>query len=803
MEETQSHIDSAKSTSNGPRNFTTRTNVLLILLLWAIVLGPFAVLYFMLSSANENLPDFTELENPKSNLATTVYTSDGVELGKYFNENRTHAKYHDLSDNLVNALIATEDIRFYEHSGIDGRALARVAKGVLTGASSQGGGSTITQQLAKMMFPRKKMSTWELVKRKFKEWILAAELEKRYTKQEILTMYLNKFDFLNLAVGINSAAQVYFSATPDTLQVQQAAMLVGMAKNPSLFNPLRREEKVKHRRSVVLSQMKKAGYLTQPKYDSLVEMPLGLRYSKVDHNIGVAPHFRETLRRSVSSLLKSKNSDDSYQYLNPETGLPYNIYSDGLTIYTTLDSRMQEYGEYAVKRHLAGYLQNAFDKNNKFWKNPPFSNDLNKQQIESIIWSAVKRTDRYKRLMQRKVKRKEIEKIFRTPVQMRIFSWDGEIDTTMSPRDSIIYYKGYLRSGLFSMDPKTGYVKAWVGGTNFKYFKLDHVNTRRQVGSTFKPFVYAAALRDGIINACDQFPNIEYCIEYKFNELLNRDWCPTNAGIPYDGEMTPISFALAASMNNITAKIMKETGPATVIDLIKDLGIDTSRIDAVPAMALGVFDLSLYEMVGAISAYANKGIYIKPIYFTRIVDKNGNIVFEAVPEATEALDENTAYDVLKLMEGVTNGVYHPTTKNKKTNRPLLGGTAIRIRGAQTKQRPYAGLKMPIAGKTGTTQNQSDGWFMGATPDLVTGVWVGAEDRAVRFRTLQLGMGTNTALPIWGYYMHKVIEDSTITISQEDFEPPLGRAVNLDCDQRNLLDDSDMDGSDDFENFDDL
>ena len=807
MTEQESHKVSEPSDKR--KSTLGRKHKVIIVLAWLIGLAPFIVLLVMLNLANDNdLPSLEQLENPQSNLATNIYTADGEIMGTYFTENRTNSKYHELSPHLVHALISTEDERFREHAGVDVKALGRVAAGVLTGSSSsKGGGSTLSQQLSKWLFPRKKLTTWGLIKRKFKEWIIATRLEKQYTKEEILTMYLNQVDFLNLAVGINSASTVYFGKSPDSLRIEEAAMLVGMAKNPSIFNPLRRPDTTQHRRNVVLNQMRKNGHISEQAFDSLKELPLNIRYTRVDHQEGIAPYFRENLRKELKQLLNKKNRFDKYIYAKPD-GTPYDLYSDGLKIYTSIDSRMQRYAEYAVQQHLSYYLQEAFDKNNQMWRNPPFSNDLDKEQINGILDRAKNQSQTYKKLTGQvcaycerpkayieRIKidgepyyhctycqhdepvrsEKEIDKIFNTPHPMKVFDWDApnhEKDTILSPMDSILYYKGILRAGLMSMDPKTGLVKAWVGGPDFKHFKYDHVKSRRQVGSTFKPFVYAAAIRAGIFSPCDMLPNIQYCIDVPVTPQVTKQWCPGNSGEAFNGEPTPIKYALAASMNNITAKVIKETSPELVIELIKDLGIDTSSIEPVPSMALGVFDLSVYDMVGAISAYANKGVYIEPIIITRIEDRTGNVIYEAFPKANEALDEVTAFTMLEMMKGVTSGVVHPTAKNKKTGRPLVGGTAIRIRGAQTEQRPYAGLKTPIAGKTGTTQNQSDGWFLGLTPDLVTGVWVGAEDRSVRFRYLQQGMGTNTALPIWAYYMHKVYDDKRLNISKGDFERPL-------------------------------
>lgn len=795
------------------RSLGKKTRWVLILVLWIGVLFPAAIVYFMLSIADDGtLPSFELLENPQSNLASTIYSHDDVELGKYFRENRTTAKYNELSPWLEKALIGTEDERFKEHSGVDVRALGRVVKGVLLNQKSQGGGSTISQQLSKLLFPRKKLSKFELVKRKFKEWIIATRLEKNYTKEEIITMYLNKFDFLNNAVGINSASQVYFDKTPLELELHEAAMLVGMAKNPSLFNPLKRYDTVHHRRNVVFYQMKKSNFITQEVYDSVKELPLGLNYTRVDHQSGLAPYFRETLRKEVTNILGEKDKDGNYVIIDAD-GNPYNIYSDGLKVYTTIDSRLQKYAEFAVQEHLKFELQSDFFKNNAKWKNPPFSNDLSEAEIDTVMQRAKRRSKMYKSLKGKicsycerttslhKVgdhfhchhcdndtpifSDVEIDKKFNQKRKTRVFDWQSkgyEKDTVMSPMDSIRYYKALLRASMVSINPHNGYVKAWVGGANFKHFKYDMVrNGKRQVGSTFKPFVYATAIEVGAIHPCDQVPDMQYCIEIPYNANRNKMWCPGNAGARYTNELTPYSFALASSMNNITAHIIGKDGmPQKVFNRVAELGIDTSMFEPVPAMSLGVFDLSVYEMVSGMTAFVNNGVYITPTFILRIEDKNGNVIYEPKQKAKEVWAESTAYTILQMMKKVTSGMQHPTAKGKNGRR-LVGGTAIRIRGTKSEKRPYAGLKMPIAGKTGTTQNQSDGWFMGLTPDLVTGVWVGAEDRSVRFRSLQLGMGTNMALPIWGYYMNKVYEDSTLNISQGDFpKPPSVTQDPLNC-----------------------
>lgn len=819
-EETTPPVNSEKHVKQPKRKLKKWVQWSIIVLLWLALLSPYLGVRGALvwAASDDDLPGFEELENPKSNLASVVYSEDGVELGKYFLENRTNAYFNELSPYLVKALIATEDERFYEHSGVDIRATGRVIKGVATG-NSQGGGSTITQQLAKMLFPREKMTKIELVKRKFKEWIIATRLEKNYTKEEIIAMYFNKFDFLNNAVGINSAAMVYFGKKPIDLEIHEAAMLVGMAKNPSLFNPLRFADTTFKRREVVLFQMKKNGFISAAQYDSIRVLPLGLNYTKVDHQTGLAPYFRESLRGKISDLLSEKNPDGTYKIAKSD-GTPYNIYSDGLKIYTTIDSRMQEYAEWAVQEHLKFELQEDFFNNNKKWKNPPFSNDLNQGQIDTIMLTAMHQSQMYKKYKgivcaycERPAKyientgthyhctycqhdepirtEEEIIKIFNTPKPMKIFDWQAENyekDTVMSPMDSIRYQKEILRAAMVSMDPHNGHIKAWVGGPEFKHFKYDMVmNGRRQVGSTFKPFIYATALEVGAITPCTMVPDIAHCVEVPYNKYRNKMWCPGNAGSKFTGELTPIPFALAASMNNITAYVIGlQNGamPSKVWDRIGQLGIDTSQFDPVPAMALGVFDLSVYEMVGGMCSFVNEGIYIEPRFINRIEDANGNVIYEPKQTIQEVWSKETAYTVLSIMKRVTSGITHPTAK-RSDGKPLIGGTALRIRGKQTEKRPYAGLKMPIAGKTGTTQNQSDGWFMGLTPDLVTGVWVGAEDRSVRFMSLQLGMGTNMALPIWAYYMHKVYEDSTLNISQGDFPKPASIIKDpIDCNIQN-------------------
>ena len=777
--------------------------ILELLIIWFLVFSPALVLWGLINLADdETLPEITELENPKTDLASVILSSDYVQLGKYYHENRTNTHFNNLPKSLVDALIATEDERFFEHSGIDVRALLRVVRGLVSG-DLKGGGSTITQQLSKLLFPRKRLNKFEFALRKFKEWIIASKLEKNYTKEEILSMYLNKFDFLNNAVGINSAAQVYFNKLPKELDLHESAMLIGMAKNPSLFNPLKRPDTVLKRRTVVLYQMYKNNYITKEVFDSTKKLELELDYNKVDHQTGLAPYFREILRLELGKILSEKDENDEY-IIKKSNGEKYDLYSDGLKIYTSIDSRMQRHAEKAVESHFKNYLQAAFDSNNEKNKNKPFSNDITKSQVDTILDRALKQSMLYKKLVgkacsycerpKRYIVRKakgfecsycrtvspfhtknEIDKKLNEKRTVKVFDWNSENfekDTLFSAKDSVRYYKGLLRSGVMSMNPHNGEIKAWVGGPNFKHFKYDMVKKgRRQVGSTFKPFVYATALESGVIDPCYQVPDIEYCIEVPFNEFRKKLWCPTNSGDNFTGALTSISFALANSMNNITASIIKKGSMINdVFNRVAQLGIDTSKFDQVPAMALGVFDISVHDIVGAIAPFANQGVYMKPVYLLRIEDKFGNLIYEPKIESKQVWNKETAYSILEMMKLVTSGVSHPTLKNNYGN-PLRGGTAIRIRAKETAERPYAGITQPIAGKTGTTQNQSDGWFMGLTPDLVTGVWVGAEDRSVRFNTLSMGMGTNTALPVFAYYTKYINADDSLNISQEDFKMP--------------------------------
>lgn len=718
---------------------------------WILFTGPLLALFLFVTSVRffADLPDTEALQNPKTNLATEIFSSDMKVLGKYYAENRTNVKFNEISPNVINALIATEDARFYGHSGVDIRALGRAVFGAVTGSGSSGGGSTITQQLAKMLFPREDLHGFKLISRKIKEWIIAVKLEREYTKQEIIAMYLNKFDFINSAVGIKSAAQIYFNTTPDSLRIEQAAMLVGMAKNPSLFNPNRFVERSKGRRNTVIQQMNKYGYLTGAECDSLKIFPLKLNFHAENHNDGLAPYFREYLR----DVFLKKWCEE-----NPKPdGKKYDIYRDGLRIYTTIDSRMQHYAEEAVTEHLTE-LQAAFIKECKQKRNAPFAWNVTKEEINGIMHQGMKRSDRYRAYKKAGLNDAEIEKEFKIPVEMTIFSWNGEKDTIMSPWDSIRYYKGFLQTGLMSMEPQTGYIKAWVGGINHKYFQYDHVQIghSRQVGSTFKPFLYALAIQEGY-SPCYRLPNVKTCIDLPGEQPA---YCPENSDKKLNGRMLTLQQALANSVNYISAYLIKQFGPQAVVDIARRMGV-VSPIDAVPAICLGTPEISVFEMVGANATFANKGTWVQPTFVTHIEDKNGNVLTDFFPRTEEVLSEEKAYVMLQLMKGV-----------------VQVGTGVRLRYRYK-------LMMPIAGKTGTTQNNSDGWFMGITPDLVSGCWTGADDRAVHFDRTAMGQGASMALPIWAKYMQKVYADKTIKISQEEFEKPTKKMdIELDCSKYN-------------------
>lgn len=730
-----------------PQNFRKYLKVF-----WIIILTPVLLTVLIFSTISLGLwgfmPSFEELENPKSNLASEIYSADHELLGTYAIQNRSNITYDDLSPNLIEALIATEDIRFYDHSGVDVRSVMRVIfRSILLGQRSSGGGSTLSQQLAKNLFPRQQNpSTFQMIIIKLKEWVVASKLERNYTKEEILAMYLNTVDFGSHAFGIKLASKTYYDTSPDSLKVEEAAMLVGLLKAPTWFHPVRNPERAFLRREVVLSQMARYGYLNEVEYDSLRILPLDMSKHQIqDQNTGTATYFREYLRQELNEWASNKMKPD---------GTNYNIYKDGLKIYTTIDSRMQQHAEAAVAEHMGEDLQKAFFDHWKGYSNAPFGADLEPEDIKRLMENSMRRSERYRKLRVANVPQDSIREIFNTPAEMRVFSWEGEIDTVMTPMDSIRYYKFFLNTGVMSVEPQTGFVRAYVGGIDYSHFKFDHVTqSQRQVGSTFKPFLYTLAMREEEFGPCSEVPNTPVSFE-----LLDGDvWTPKNSTDKKEGEMVTLKWALANSVNYISAFLIKRYSPHALIDLVRKMGI-TSPLDPVPAISLGTPDISVYEMVGAMASYANKGVYIQPSFVTHIEDSNGNLIESFNPVQNEAMNEQTAYLMLELMKGV-----------------VQSGTGVRLRFKYE-------LTNPIAGKTGTTQNNSDGWFIGLTPDLVTGVWVGAEDRGIRFRTIDLGQGANMALPIWALYMKRLYNDKSIDISQDDFEPPLNPLnIETDCD----------------------
>jgi penicillin-binding protein 1A len=730
---------------------------------WGIVLGGVLslILFFMLASWGVfgALPTFEELENPESDLATEVISSDGKTLGTYAIQNRKPIKFKDLPDNLINALIATEDERFYEHSGIDfkgtARAVVKMGKG--------GGASTITQQLAKNLFTKRASgNALKRIVQKAKEWVVSIKLERQYTKNEIITMYLNTQGFLFNASGIRSASRIYFGKEPKELKIEESAILVAMLKNPRQYNPNRAVSKKKSliRRNVVFAQMAKNGFITDQVKDSLQKLPLKINFTPESHSDGYATYFREYLRDYLKKWVK----------VNPKpNGEQYDIYRDGLKVYVTIDSRMQKYAEEAVTEHMSN-LQDYFFTEQKKNETAPFY-DLEEEQIEAIYKRAMRNTDRWRGLKKSGASEKEIEASFKKKTNMRIFSWKGDIDTIMTPLDSIKYFKHFLHSGLLSMEPQTGHIKAWVGGINNKHFKYDHVEQgKRQVGSTFKPFVYATAINQIKLSPCDEYPISLYTIpQGKYG--IPKAWTPKNSGdnpLRYKGVLS-LKQALANSVNTVSARLIDMVGPQNVIRLAKASGVK-SRIPTGPSIALGSVELSLYEMVSAYGMFANKGLRVEPMIITRIEDKNGTVLTQFTPKTEEVMSEESAYVVIDLLKGVTTG-----------------GSGIRLR--TTSERPgYVtgypyGFQNPIAGKTGTTQNHTDGWFMGVVPNLATGVWTGGDDRATHFEKIGKGQGASMSLPTWAIFMRKCYEDPTLNISKEDFEKPEKEiSIRLDCNE---------------------
>ena len=754
----------------------------------------FGLFFFIAEGKFGEMPSFEELEDPQSLLASEIISRDDVVLGRWYRENRTFVTYDQLPQELVDALIATEDVRFYNHSGIDLRGLFRVLKGIATGDSSSGGGSTISQQLAKMLFPRTQLeSNLDLILRKFKEWVIAVKLEKSYTKEEIIAMYLNKYDFLNLAVGIKSAARIYFNTEPDSLKLHQSAMLIGMAKNSSLYNPVRRSELTLSRRNVVLSQMKKYGYIDESTRDSVSALDLGLDFHREDHKSGLAPYFREYLRTAMGANKPDRSKYGSWQQVsfeedsvewetNPlygwcaknfkQDGTNYDLYRDGLRIFTTIDSHMQQFAEEAVEEHLSLDLQPNFSNKIKNLANPPFSNDLSSTEVNSDIDISIRQSERYRILRLQGLSSDEIKKNFHNPVDMTIFTWEGEKDTIMSPQDSILHYLSYLRSSFMAMDIKTGEVRAYVGGPNYKHFMYDMVkNGKRQVGSTVKPFLYTLAMQNGL-SPCQKVPNVSQ----QFIMYDGTTWEPKNSGeSEYDGKMVTLKWGLANSVNNISAWLMKQFNPQSVVDVMEKMGV-FSKIVPVPSMFLGTSEITLYEMIGAFGTFGNNGIYTQPHFVTRIEDKHGNVIATFSPERHDAIDEQTAYLMTSLLRGVVDG-----------------GTGNRLRWHPV----YGEIAGQIAGKTGTTQDHADGWFMGFTPQLVAGAWTGADLRDIHFPDISSGQGANMALPIWGRFMKKVYADKTLEYkSDQEFEQPMNFTIDLNCDDEDEVQQSSS-GNDDF------
>lgn len=754
-------------------------------LIWIVMFSPVLFILFLLLMVGifADIPSFEELEDPKSNLATQIIAEDGTVLTTFHVENRSFASYEELSEGLKNALVATEDVRFYNHSGIDVKSLARVVvKSVLMGnRRSGGGGSTISQQLAKSLFPRDTVQSkfpgakyFVLVNNKLKEWITAVKLERNYTKQEIMSMYFNAVFFGSNSYGIKAAAGTFFGKHPKELNVEESALLVGMVNMPTRYNPVRNPNLSLQRRNHVLKQMNKYGYLPDAQYDSIVKLPITLSYNKQDHNSGLAPHFRDMLKRVMNAKEPNRRKysrvddyradsllwadDPLYGWLNKNLkpdGTKYNLDKDGLKIYTPINARMQQYAEEAVVEHLGETLQKQFNRDLRYKTRKPFSNDVPKDVINVIMKQARRWSDRYRMMKAGGASEADILKSFDEPARMRVFAWNknGYVDTTMTPNDSIRYYKSFLRAGLMALEPGTGYIRAYVGGSNYRYFKYDQVRQgKRQVGSTFKPFLYTLAMQEGF-TPCDKVVNVPQSF------VIGEDiWTPKSTDKPeWIGQTVTLKWGLTKSSNNISAYLMKQFGPQSLVDIAHAMGVKC-WLDPVYSLCVGSADVPVYEMVGAFNTFPGKGVFAEPLAVLRIEDKMGNVISTFTPQRREAISQNAAYLMVNLMEGVVNE-----------------GTAARIRYRYMPE----GV---VAGKTGTTNDQSDGWFIGYVPNLTAGVWVGAEDRQVHFESLSLGGGSNMALPIWGIFMKKVLEDGTLGVTKYDsFAVPQGFNASLDCD----------------------
>jgi penicillin-binding protein 1A len=734
------------------------------------------------------MPTFERLENPQTNLATEIISSDGQTLGKYYlDDNRTPVSYDELPVNLVHALVATEDARYYEHSGID--AIGTIRAIVFLG--KRGGASTITQQLSKLLFTKRiSGGAAGRIIQKVKEWIIAIRLERQYTKEEIIAMYMNTYDFGYAADGIRSASRIYFGKEPSGLKTEESAVLVGMLKNSSLYNPIRREELVLNRRNTVLGQMAKYDYVTEKGKDSLQSLRMDINFNPESHREGLATYFRMYLQKYLNNWIKN----------NPRPAAEgerdrWNIYLDGLKVYTTIDSRMQKNAEDAVKEHMKRLQKEFFHQNTPDRNNTAPFLDLNTEETNRIMERAMRTSERWRIMKANGASEKAIRTSFTEKTDMTVFDWNSdtqEKDTVMTPLDSIRYYKTFLRAAMMSMEPQTGHVRAWVGGLNYKHFQYDNViQGARQAGSIFKPFVYAAAIDQLRLSPCDSLPDSQYCIEAG-KHGNPEPWCPKNADGKYSGKMYTLKRGLANSVNSVTAQLIDRVGPKPVVAIVKDLGL-TGEILEVPSIALGTPDFNVYEMVGAYGAFVNQGVYVKPVMVTRIEDKNGTVLYEYVPETKDVLSKDVAYAMVNLMEGVTQGgsgtrLRHSGNKDQTVYKEVITGY------------PYE-FTNPIAGKTGTTQNQSDGWFMGMVPNLVTGVWVGGEDRATHFKTISYGQGASMALPIWALYMKSNYANEELGISMEEFPKPEEFTINVDCSKENLDTPQKDNLEDDLDDFD--
>lgn len=759
---------------------------------WILVVSGIALFALLFLSASwglfGELPPYEYLENPQTNLASQIVSSDGDLLGKfYLDDNRTDVTYDDLPENLVNTLIASEDIRFRDHSGIDARGTLRAAFFL----GKRGGASTITQQLARQLFVGvRSRNKFETIQQKLKEWVLATRLERSYTKEEIIAMYLNIYDFGNNADGIRSASRIYFGKEPKDLKIEESAMLVGMLQNSSLFNPLRREQLTLKKRNIVLGQLARYDYVTEQEKDSLQALKMDINFNPESHREGLATYFRMYLQRFMKDWI-DKNPKPAREGERDR----YNLYLDGLKIYTTIDSRMQQNAEEAVTQHMERLQAEFFVQNTKE-RNPttPFL-DLTTDETDRIMERAMKTSERWRKMKESGKSEKEIRESFTKKTEMTVFDWKSETrekDTILAPMDSIRYYKTFLRASMMSMEPQSGHVKAWVGGVDYKHFQYDNViQGSRQAGSTFKPFVYAAAIDQLRLSPCETLPDTQYCIEA--GKHGNQEaWCPRNSDFKYSGKDMTLKYALANSVNTVTAQLIDKVGPKSVVSIVKNLGF-TNEILPVPAIALGTETVNVYEMVGAYGAFANQGVYVKPVMVTRIEDKNGTVLYEYMPETKDVLSKEVSYAMIDLMKGVTQGgsgtrLRHSYNKNNSVYKEVITGY------------PYE-LTNPIAGKTGTTQNNSDGWFMGMVPNLVTGVWVGGEERAVHFKNIAYGQGATMALPIWGLYMKKNYANEALGISKEDFEKPANMSIETDCAKFNEGQQKDIDLEEDLDDLD--